>query len=532
MKQRNKISLLLLSIVVAMVSCDDFLDTLPDNRTTLDAETKIFSILASAYPDASSVMMREYCSDNWDSHDWNLNHSNYMDDVWSLKEFPNIGGNDNITRFWENSYGSIAACNEALKAIEALGNPSSLQAAKAEALVARAWNHFELVTLFCLPYGKNSDKDLGIPYMTTSETTVRPNYSRGTVKELYKHIADDLEMGLPYIDNSIYPQPKFHFNVSASYAFATKFYMVYGDFDKAIACATKVLGSNPKQHLRDWAAMATKNMNNLEQPDLYLNKNNPATLLISYPKSNWSTEGPCNRSDGNKYSHSKLIAGTETLQSDGPWGNYRNIRIKTWWNDNTNKLFHRKIGAYFEYTDPIARTGYRHTGFAHFTTDEVLLFRAEAYILKKMYTQAYEDLNVFITNYTTSSPSSSQILDFYKKLRYYLPKAVIEKNEKGEEVEVGPTPKKALAPPLYTIEYGTDQEWLLHYVLHLRRILLMGEGQRWLDVNRYGITVHRRLLDRTYKVVKLLDKMAPEDKRRAMQLPQEVINAGCPANPR
>lgn len=59
-----------------------------------------------------------------------------------------------------------------------------------------------------------------------------------------------------------------------------------------------------------------------------------------------------------------------------------------------------------------------------------------------------------------------------------------------------PTPKKPLHPSLYQIEYGTDQEWLLHYVLHLKRVLLVGEGKRWFDVKRYGITVHRRLVDK------------------------------------
>lgn len=533
MKNILKTGLYLIVIILCLPTCDDYLDTLPDNRAEIDSEDKITKLMVSAYPDVTSAMLYEYWSDNWDSHDWNLNFNNYQEDLWNLKDQPNRSGNDTHFRSWERIYKAIASSNQVLQAIQEMGNPPSMNAVKAEALIARAWNHFELATLFTLPYGKTSSSDLGLPYMTAPEVTVRPNYNRGTVEELYKNIEQDLEMALPNLDNSIYLQPKFHFNVAAANAFATKFYMTYGKFDKAIECATKVLGNNPAQVLRNWQATRTMDMNNSEQPDAYLNKNNPASLLISYPISSWSIEGPNNYGTGNKYSHSMLVGQYETLQSKGPWGNEDNIYVRTWWNSNTNKLFHKKIGGYFEYTDPVARTGYQHTGIVHFTTDEVLLYRAEAYILTKQYAKAYEDLSTFITNYTNSNPSYDEIIQFYKNLQYYHYEEVYEKDEKGvDKLVKSPTPKKPLSPPLYQIELGTEQEWLIHYVLHLRRILLLGEGQRWLDIKRYGITVHRRLVDRGHKVVSVSDSIPPEDKRRAMQIPQEIINAGCTENPR
>ena len=533
MKNILKISLILASIFILIPSCDDYLDTLPDNRAELDTEDKIVKLLVSAYPNATSAMLCEYWSDNWDSHDWNLNYNNYMEDLWNLKDQPNRSGNDTHFRSWEYCYRSIASCNEALKAIEERGNPASLQAAKAEALIARAWNHFELATLFCLPYGETSSTDLGLPYMTEPETTVKPPYIRGTVEEFYLQLSKDIEAALPNIDNSIYTQPKFHFNTSAAYAFATKFYMAYGKFDKAIEYASKVLGNNPAQVLRNWKATINMSMDNTEQPNAYMAKNNPATLLMSYPTSGWSTSGPNNYSTGNKYSHSLLVAKYETLQSQGPWGNQNNIYVRTWWNSNTNKIFHKKVGYYFEYTDPVARTGFQHTGIVQFTTDEVLLYRAEAYILTKQYSKAYDDLTTFITNYTNSRPAYDDILKFYRDMPYYHYEETYTKDDQGFDViDKHPTPKKPLHSPLYNIELGTDQEWLLHYVLHLRRILLMGEGQRWLDIKRYGITVHRRVVDKGHHVVDLKDSMDYLDKRRAMQIPQEIINAGCPANPR
>lgn len=533
MKHIYKIVIVVLFVLLGSVSCNDFLDVLPDNRANLNTEDKIIKMLTSAYPNSTSAMLYEYWSDNWDSHDWNLNFNNYQEDLWNLKDQPARSGNDTHFRSWELRYKAIASCNEVIDAVELAGNPASLIGAKAEALVARAWNHFELATLFTLPYGESSSSDMGLPYMTEPETTVRPDYVRGTVEEFYEKIAQDLEAGLPDLDNSLQVQTKSHFNTKSANAFAVKFYMTYGKFDKAIEVANKVLGENPKQVLRDWQATKTMDMNNTEQANAYLDKNNPATLLVSYPTSGWSTAGPNNYSTANKYSHSQLVAKYETLQSSGPWGNQNNIHIRVWWNASTNKLFHKKIGYYFEYTDPIARTGFQHTGIVDFTTDEVLLYRAEAYILKKEYAKAYEDLKTFITNYTNSNPSYESILNFYKNMRYYHYEETYVRNNQGiDELDMRPTPKKRLHPPLYQIDYGTDQEWLLHYVLHLRRILLMGEGQRWLDVKRYGITVHRRLVDKGHKVVSVSDSIPYNDLRRAMQIPQEIINADCPPNPR
>lgn len=91
-----------------------------------------------------------------------------------------------------------------------MGNPQSLSAQRGEALICRAYNHFVLATTFCKAYGTNADKDLGIPYIKEPETSVNPQYSRGTVAEVYQNIAADLEEGLPLIDDNIYSRVKYH----------------------------------------------------------------------------------------------------------------------------------------------------------------------------------------------------------------------------------------------------------------------------------------------------------------------------------
>ena len=56
MKKRDIFKLLFLSATMALCSCNDFLDELPDNRAELDSAEKINKLLVSAYPSRSYVM--------------------------------------------------------------------------------------------------------------------------------------------------------------------------------------------------------------------------------------------------------------------------------------------------------------------------------------------------------------------------------------------------------------------------------------------------------------------------------------------
>ena len=51
---------------MALTGCDDFLDTMPDNRATLNNEEKITKMLVSAYPDSEYLYVAELMSDNTD----------------------------------------------------------------------------------------------------------------------------------------------------------------------------------------------------------------------------------------------------------------------------------------------------------------------------------------------------------------------------------------------------------------------------------------------------------------------------------
>lgn len=154
-----------------------------------------------------------------------------------------------------------------------------------------------------------------------------------------------------------YSTPKFHFTQKAAYAFATRFYLYYQDYDKAIDYATKVLGDNPASQLRDWAGLSSLSPNKQVQPEAYVNSGNNANLLLQTAYSDWgAVGGPY--SYGDRYAHGKVLATTETLQAVGPWGSNTGFNYKVFNNSALSKYILRKIPYEFEYTDLQAGIGF------------------------------------------------------------------------------------------------------------------------------------------------------------------------------
>ena len=95
-----------------------------------------------------------------------------------------------------------------------------------------------------------------------------------------------------------------------------------------------------------------------------------------------------------------------------------------------------------------------------------------------------------------------------------------------------PTQKKHLDPVFEIGEEGGTKESMLQCLLQFKRIETLYEGYRWFDIKRYGITVYRRKFNASGRPEELTDSLLPGDRRRALQLPQEVITAGYQPNPR
>ena len=525
----KKIQYILLSLV-ALAGCDKFLDKMPDNRTEIDSQEKIQALLVSAYPPTDYMLVTEFMSDNVDDYGTNNPYTDrFIDQVFAWDDVTE-SDNEDPESVWESSYHAIACANEAIQAIDSLTSQNGtldLSAERAEALLCRAYNHFILVNVFCIAYNpETSGSDLGIPYMEKPETMLNPDYDRRNVAEVYAKIEKDLEMALPYVSDRYYTVPKYHFNKQAAYAFAARFYLYYGQYDKAIQYATDCLGPSPQNFIRDYADLQANYSTIAEARLAYNSTDQKANFLLITGYSNiglfWGNYSGAYKHFG----FTNVIAENESFFAPTPWNSEKQTAASFVWRPrqyNSSSLHYPlfwKIDYEFEYTDPVAGIGYRHTVYPCFTADQTLLDRAEAYILLKRYDEALADLNLWVNNlYVATVNLTTDMIDtFYNGLEYY------EWDK--------PTQKKKLEPRKPIVIQDKLQENMIHFLLTCRRTETMGQGMRWFDIKRYGITVYRREVDSNGDLAKITDTLGPDDLRRAVQIPQKSRDAGFEGNKR
>ena len=513
----------IIALGLTLTSCDDWLDKLPDNRMELQTPSDVSSLLVSAYPSSHPAYLLEMYSDNTDecvNPSWS-EASRFQAQAYNWEDITETGEDESPQELWNRHYIAIASANAAIDLIEGKGSPAEYSEQLGEALLCRAYAMFQLSTVFCKAYNPaTASTDLGLPYPTHPEKVVGTVYTRGTMEDLYGQIDKDLQRGLPLVSSN-YSKPKFHFNTEAAKAFAARFYLYKGDFAKAITYATEVLGADPTAKARDWDAYAALNMNDQIRPEAWVSADEKCNFLLQTVYSEWGAiSGPYQY--GDKYAHSYRITYDEDIASKGPFGAANStFKQRVWSNTALAKLFHRKVPYEFEYTDLQAGIGFAHAEYAVFTTEQLLLERAEAYALSGELQKAVDDYNTIMKIYQNYPKTFTlkQIVDFYNGVDYYTPKKA--------------TVKKHFVKPVYTIDAeGSDQEALLQAILHLRRIMEVGEGYRMQDVKRYGIVIYRRQTNTSYTISAVTDSLTVDDPRRAIQLPQDVITSGLEPNDR
>jgi len=226
-----------------------------------------------------------------------------------------------------------------------------------------------------------------------------------------------------------------------------------------------------------------------------------------------------------KYSHGKYLAEHEDGEAANIWGQARPYQqMSTYSATNLDKTVFWKLPFLFEYTDPVAGTGYYHTVYPALTTDEALLNRAEAYVLTDQYGKAAQDLTLWMQNFieTDLTLTPDYIRDFYNSAAYSY----------SDEQGIQSTIKKHLHPAFDIGDEGGMKEALLQCVLGFRRIETLQTGLRWYDVKRYGIEIVRRVISAAGVPERRTDLLVDGDPRRAIQIPLKARQAGVEPNPR
>ncbi len=492
-------------ILFMLASCQKFLEIDPDSTQAITInQEEIAELLTGAYPSASYFTFLEPRTDNISERKsgkhTQLNEAMFF---WEDYEQDDI---DTPLHYWNECYRGIANVNQALECLSKIPVKSDqIKALYGEAFLLRAYLHFMLVNIWSEPYSPaNSKVALGIPYVTKSEKEANPLYDRVNVSEVYEHIEKDLKYGISLVDDRFYKNPKFHFNKKAAYAFASRFYLMKGEWDNVIRYSDYVLGNNPKILLRNWNDYNRKFFFNRKLLyTQYASSNEPSNLLLATTESRLARSIP-----QEKYGVTDEIA-NEIFESHGIEGstNDKKLHMESLYlfNYDSGKIQNAQYIAKFdEKSSSMSIGSYPRDLYVTnvlFSTDEVMFNRMEAYTMLREYDMAINDLNLYM-NSKFGITLSASVSDF------------TQTSSSNYE----------LFSPFYGL--SVKQLALIKIIIGFKRQEFLHEGLRWFDIRRFKMPVKRKS---KYPFYHALEK---EDPRKLLQIPAEAVKKGLLPNPR
>lgn len=575
-------------LLMALSSCNDFLDKVPDTRVYLVNVEQLRQLMVDGYMSVNIGQTGELSSDNVVDNNapptlktgmrYNLKAYSLSDEqLFAWQDVDKANDNDTPSGVWSGCYGAIAVCNAVLEKVaefEEAGadengelsqsDKEKLSAVKGEALMSRAFHHWMLAQIFCMPYGTDAQNReyQGLPYITKPETLVNPQYERGNLADFYEKIEDDLQEGLALINNQIYEIPKYHFNKQAANAFAARFYLFERKYNLAVHYANEAFqGNDPAVMLNDiWRQDNFYYISDIGRYATSVERPGNWMMIASY-----STWWRCFVSSGRFACNG--VAKRATIQGPGPsWEDCKYSNSRTGEKFSMNPSYNgycgsagsSDYGAYyagncfeqFEYTDKLAGIGYCHEIRAEFTAEETLLVRAEANIMMGNLEEGFADLHTWDENHRNNLNQTSS----YKELTTALLVRFYTNAMNNYNVNNPKDPQNynfGIAKPIHIdevcatpMEVKIDNEgnvltdnvtvrndWkvdesklpYLQCVQHFRRMELVHTGMRWLDIKRFGLSFTHtyRSGDETYT-----ETLQTLDPRYAIQIPYQTLVAG------
>ncbi len=254
---KNPTFLLLITICLSFIACDDWLDVQP--KSDIDLSEQISS--AEGFKEMLNGVYLNMAGENLYGHhlmygtiaDAAQNH--YSAGRPFIKfNYENLKAKEQIAAIWKGLYNVIANANTILDNIDAkkdLFNTHDFNMLKGEALAIRAFSHFDALRLFGDVYEGSTNPDVQIPYVNTFERKVFP---RLPSNEVYAKILDDLNMAEELLklsdpvysgdyDGSLFDinKRKYRFHYYAVLALKARVYITMADYTNALDYATRVV---------------------------------------------------------------------------------------------------------------------------------------------------------------------------------------------------------------------------------------------------------------------------------------------------
>jgi starch-binding outer membrane protein, SusD/RagB family len=230
---------------ILLVSCEDFLDVYPSKQSNQPIKTTedLNLILNNASDYIVEYNFASVCAaDNAavDTFHYRFQPRIFTDNnalgwfLWDEYILVNAANHSN----WVSEFGKIGKANLVLDFLDEVeGTVEEKNELRYEAHFIRAYSYFNLVLVYCLPYTEQNANELGLPLRTT--ISIEQSLARATLKETYDFIEADIQMALKTAkDERASP---WRSSLPAVEAFAARFYLYLGQYDKALTHADNAL---------------------------------------------------------------------------------------------------------------------------------------------------------------------------------------------------------------------------------------------------------------------------------------------------
>jgi len=228
------------------VSCDDFLSEPPEKKSNLEIKSiEALEMLLNHYNvlfDRSREVV--LASDSYGLYKgyYLAQPSRFDGQLQYILWFPELCALQ--TYYWEQEFLKIAYANTVLSAIDALeGTEADKRRIVEDAHFLRAYEYFNLTTLYCLPYSEENKNALGMPLKRT--LVYDEDVTRKSLEETIKFIEEEMKIALNTTQARDISK-LFRLSLPAVQSFAARFYLYIHDYDKAEEYANLALASHSK----------------------------------------------------------------------------------------------------------------------------------------------------------------------------------------------------------------------------------------------------------------------------------------------
>lgn len=248
----KKILYIICSMFV-LSSCN-YLDIVPTGKVIPEKVTEFRALLTNGY---SAFPKYKYLLSLRSDEVMPIVGDSYYTDYIDFAIWQDNSPNTTVNYPWSNPYKAIFYANSVIEDImsaEEDTEEDSREQLKGEALLLRAYTHFDLLNLYGKPYKPESAaSDRGIPIAT--QIDIEQKYEAATVEEVYDQIFADIKEGRELLQVEQQPQEvQYRFSKRAAIALEARVRLYHQDWEDALELAEELIPSCSLENLNEATA--------------------------------------------------------------------------------------------------------------------------------------------------------------------------------------------------------------------------------------------------------------------------------------